>query len=63
MYYLVPLGYTDTLQVMSYFILMKNIAIWPYREIALWVCHALLHGVRYPKTHLLALNHVGIVVK
>jgi hypothetical protein len=62
MYYLVPLSYKDTLQVMSYFILIKNIGIWPYREIALWVCHA-LHGVRYPKTHLLALNHVGIVVK
>ena len=63
MYYLVPLDYKDTLQVMDYILLMKNIAIWPYKGIALWPYHALLHGVRYPKTHLLALTHVGIVVK
>ena len=60
MYYLVPLGYKDTLQVMSYFILMKNIAIWPYKEISLWPYYALLLGVRYPKTHLSALTRVGI---
>jgi len=53
MYYFVPLSYKDTLQVMSYLLLMKNIAIWPYKEIALWPYHALLHGVRHPKTHLL----------
>ena len=63
MYCLVPLGCKDTLQVMSYLLLMKNIAIWPYKEIALWPYYVLLHDVGYPKTHLLALTHVGIVVK
>ena len=53
MYYLAPLSYRNTLQVMYYILRMKNIAIWPYKEIAPWPCFALLHDVRYPKTHLL----------
>ncbi|KAJ7034890.1 hypothetical protein C8F04DRAFT_1182891 [Mycena alexandri] len=42
----------DTLQVIYQILVMKNITIWPCKEIALCPYYALLHDVIYPKTHL-----------
>jgi hypothetical protein len=33
LYYLVPLGYKNTLQAIDYVMIIKNIAFWPYKEI------------------------------
>jgi hypothetical protein len=63
MLYPVPVGYRNTTQVIYCLLKMKNIAIWLYKEIALWPYHALLQDVRYPKTHFLGFPHVDIVAK
>jgi hypothetical protein len=63
MYQFVPLCYQDTLQVVYHILVMKNIAIWPYKEIALWPCYVLFHDGWYPKKHFLSLVHLFVLGK
>jgi hypothetical protein len=62
-YHFLPLGYKDTLKMTYYILVMKNIAIWPYKENAFWPYYVVLHVIRYPKTHLLELNHPYVLEK